>query len=127
MGQILIIEFLKSFFMIFKAKIEEYKIIDKDIFGIIGWNDEDGKQEFVFKSQYSNLILSKVKILCDFLVEQNLINGDQIIDSEIELIKRLNNYGWSEIEAKEVVNVLCELDVKMIDNGEETDSFYVHF
>ena len=127
MEQTLLIEFLKSFFILFKAKIEEHTILDRNIFGVISWDNEAGKQKFVFKNLFDFLLLSKTKSLCDYLSEQNLINGDQIIISESELIQKLNKSGWNETDAKEAINCLCDLDVKMIDDGEETDSFFVHF
>jgi len=127
MEKLLIIEFLKSFFFLFKAKIEEYEIFDKKILGIIGWDNEDDIQKFVFKNEFNIVSISKAKILCDYLSEQNLINGDQIIILENELIQKLNKSGWNETDAKEAINCLCDLDVKMIDDGEETDSFFVHF
>jgi hypothetical protein len=127
MEQILLIEFLKSFFFLFKAKVEEYKIFDKNIYGIVGWHNEDDKQKFVFKNEYDVLLLSKARILCDYLSARNLINGDKITITEIELIQQLNKNGWNEIEAKDAINFLCEFDVKMIDDEEETDSFFVHF
>ena len=127
MEQTLLIEFLKSFFILFKAKIEEYTILDKNIFGVISWENEDDKQKFVFKNVFDFLLLSKAKKLCDYLSEQNLINGDQIIISENELIQKLNKGGWNETDTKEAINCLSDLEVKMIDEGEETDSFFVHF
>jgi len=127
MEQTLLIEFLKSFFILFNAKIEEHTILDRNIFGVISWDNEDDKQKFVFKNVFDFLLLSKTKSLCDYLSEQNLINGDQIIISESELIQKLNKSGWNETDAKEAINCLCDLDVKMIDDGEETDSFFVHF
>ncbi|SEA68104.1 hypothetical protein SAMN05192529_1466 [Arachidicoccus rhizosphaerae] len=127
MEQSIIINFLKSFFTLFKAKIEEYKIVNKKIFGTVGWLNEEDRQDFVFKIDFDTLILSRVKSLCDFLYEMNLVNGDKIIVSENNLLEMLKKEGWSRIDAKEAVDGLCSLEVKMVDEGEETDSFFVHF
>ncbi len=47
--------------------------------------------------------------------------------SESNLLTKLTKEGWKEDEAKETINLLCSIDVKMLDDGEETDSFFVHF
>jgi len=127
MGQLIIINFLKSFFIFFKAKIEEYRIVEKQVIGTIGWLNEEDKQDFVFKVDFDILLLDRVKLLCDFLCKMHLVNGDKIIVSEIDLLETLKKEGWDEMDAKEAVNCLCSLDVKMLDEGEETDSFFIHF
>jgi hypothetical protein len=127
MEQQLIIDFLKAFFNLFKASIEDYKIVDKKVFGILGWLNEEDKQNFVLKIDFDISALTKPKLLCDFLFANDFINGDTIIVSESDLIFKLVNDGWKEIDAKESINFLCSFDVKMVDDGEETDSFYIHF
>jgi len=127
MEQILVLKFIRSFFRLFQAHLEDYKILDKSILGIVGWKNEEDKQSFIYTNDYDPLLLTKSKYLCDYLNAQNLINGDQIIILETELIQRLNLNGWSEIDAMEAINFLCQFDIKMIDNSEETDSFFVHF
>lgn len=123
----LIIDFLKSFFNLFKASIEDFKIVDKKVLGIIGWLNEEDKQNFVLKIDFEISSLTKPKLLCDFLFQNDLINGDEIIVLESDLILKLMNNEWNEIDAKESINFLCSFDVKMVDDGEETDSFYIHF
>ena len=127
MEHLLIIKFLESFFNLFKARIEDYKIVGEKIFGIVGWIDEDEKQDFVYEENFDETILSKVKLLCDFITKNKLNEGDRIIVSENELIQKLKNEKWGEVEAKNAIDNLCKLEVKMIDEGEETDSFFVHF
>lgn len=127
MERLLLIKFLESFFKLFKARIEDYKIIGEKIFGIVGWIDDDERQDFVFKENFSETELSNVKLLCDFISENKIIEGDRIIVSESELIQKLKNEKWGEVEAKMAIDSLCNLDIKMIDEGEEPDSFFVHF
>jgi hypothetical protein len=123
----LIIDFLKAFFNLFNASIEDFKIVEKKVFGIVGWLNEEDKQSFVLKIDFDISSLIRAKLLCDFLLENDLINGDKIIVSENDLILKLTNNEWIEIDAKETINFLCSFDVKMVDEGEETDSFYIHF
>lgn len=127
MEQILIIDFLKAFFNLFKARIEEYKIIDKKILGVVGWLNDDGKQSFVLKTDFEISLIFNAKILCDYLLGNNFIDGDKIVLSESDLLLRMIKDGWIESDANAAINFLCSFDVKMVDDGEETDSFYVHF
>ena len=124
---LIIMDFLAAFFTLFKAKIEKYKIQDKKIFGTVGWLNENDKQNFVLIIDFDIAFLVNGRVLCDFLFKRNLINGDKIIISENDLLLKLIESGWNEIDAKESMQFLCSFDVKMIDDGEETDSFYVHF
>lgn len=127
MEHLLIIKFLKSFFNLFKAKIEDYKIVDEKVVGIVGWINEDEKQDFVFKENFEETLLSKLKLLCDFIVKNKLNEADRIIVSENELIQKLKKEKWSEVDARNAIDCLCKLEVNMVDEGEETDSFFVHF
>ena len=127
MGHIFKILFLESFFNLFKARIEDYKIFDNKIYGTIGWKNEDDNQDFIFKENIEAPLLSNMKLLCDFIVDNKLNVGDKIVVSENELIQKLINLKWDANEAKNAINGLCNLDVKMLDEGEETDSFFVHF
>lgn len=124
---LLTINFLKSFFNLFMAKVEEYKVIDKNIFGTIVWLNEGDKQDFVFNENFDTSLLSTMKLVCDFIVENKLVDGDKIIVSEFELLQKLKSLKWNEIEAKNAINSLCNLEVKMLDEGVETDSFFIHF
>lgn len=120
------VQFLTSFFLLFKASIQEYKIFDNKISGIVGWDNEDDKQAFCWSFK-NEKIFPKVKLLCDYLYGHNLIDGDSIIISEIELLSKLISDGWNENDAKKCIDYLCSIDVKMLDDNEETDSFFIHF
>ena len=127
MEQSQIIRFLSSFFSLFKAKIEEYSIVNQKVFGTISWANEEDRQDFVFNVDINDLIIGKVKLLCDFLLEKSLVDGDKIIVSENDLLEMLKKEEWDNVDAEETVNALCSLGIKMIDDGEETDSFFLHF
>jgi len=127
MEQLIIVNFLKSFFKIFKAKIENYKITGKELQGILSWDNEDDKQGFIFRDEFDALLLSKASYLCDYLNTFKLIDGDKIIISELDLVEKLKKDNWSDKEIMETISFLLNFDVKMIDDGEETDSFFIHF
>jgi len=119
--------FLKSFFRLFNAKIEKYQVIDKMIFGTVGWIEEDDKQDFVLNCNFENIPFAKAELLCDYLNKENLLNGDSIIISERELMAKLLTGGWNENVFKSTIDFLCSFEVKMLDDNEETDSFFIHF
>lgn len=127
MEEVVVIKFLKSFFNLFNAKIENYKIVDKGIFGTVCWLNEDEGQDFYFKEKFHPSVLYNVMVLCDFIFENKLVDGDRIIISETEMLQKLKYQKWNEEEAKEAINNLCDIEVKMLDEGEETDSFFIHF
>ena len=56
-----------------------------------------------------------------------MVNGDKIIGYKDELLNLLTTEGWSSVDSKDTLNSLCYLDVKMIDEREDTDSFFLHF
>lgn len=122
-----IYDFLSSFFAVFNAHVNEYRIVDQKVYGNIEWNDENERQAFIWHIELEASIIPKLKTLCDFLIKYNLIKGDRIIVSEETLKEKLIALGWDLSEAERNINHLCTVEVKMIDNGEETDSFFIHF
>lgn len=127
MNDYIIKDFLNSFFAFFNAYIEGFRIQDNKIFGTLGWVGEEDKQDFSWSIVFDDSMLLKLKLLCDFLQEHSLIEGDKILISETELKKQLAKLNWNLQEADEQINNLCNIEIKMIDDGEETDSFFIHF
>lgn len=52
---------------------------------------------------------------------------DKIMISKSELEKRLVESGWSFSDAQDSIDDLLSLELRMVDDGIETDSFFVHF
>lgn len=113
--------------MLFKAKIEEYRIVDDKVIGVVGWADEEDKQTFIWKNTSNYSQSADAKLLCDYLNDANLVNGDVIIITEEKLLLKLKAEGWSSTVANNALRVLLSIKVKMLDDGEETDSFFLHF
>ncbi|OQA89140.1 MAG: hypothetical protein BWY27_00875 [Bacteroidetes bacterium ADurb.Bin234] len=120
-------DFLVSFFKIFNASLYEYRIENKKINGNIRWNDDDQTQEFSWVVELKKPTLKMLNFLCDYLFKNKLINGDKIIISQNELLNNLIELGWDFNYAKRIVNKLLSIEITMVDEGEETDSFFVHF
>jgi hypothetical protein len=127
MNNNIIYAFLSSFFRIFNAILNEYTIEGKKVVGKIRWKDENETQTFSWEIQLKEPALKKLKQLCEYLIKYDLIHGDRIIITENELEGRLFELGWDKNEAQRNINSLSSVEVKMIDEGEETDSFFVHF
>jgi hypothetical protein len=127
MNNNIVYKFLESFFALFEAAIKEYKIEGLNVHGSVGWIDEDEVQVFLYKVNYNEEILSKIQELCKFLYRHKLINGDKIKITEPKLLSNLTDNGWTLENAKEAVDCLCATEIKMIDEGVETDSFFIHF
>lgn len=120
-------KFLNSFFNLFEAKVEITKISNESIYGILNWMNEDDTQDFKWTNDFDDNALSILKDLCDFLFESRLTKGDKITVSEDILKDRLISAGWDNEKINEGIEYLMLLEVKMVDEGEETDSFFIHF
>lgn len=107
--------------------VDEIKIteIDKDkINGIAIYLDEDATQEFSWQ-------MSEDKVPSDDLIELIQIiknNGfnrtDKVTVSPDELFEKT---GWKDRNKFDnTFEELFEVEVKMIDDGEETDSYFMH-
>lgn len=119
--------FLTTFFSLFKAYLKEFTDEGNKVIGVIRWQDDEDTQSFSWVTNLNEYSLLRMKALCDFLIQHNLVQGDKIILSLSELKTSLHENGWNEREAKAMINNLCLVRVKMIDDGEETDSFFIHF
>ncbi len=122
-----LIQFLKSFFNLFRAEIDKITIYSNEVIGTVGWPEEDDKQDFYWKIENWNIDFSKLSLLCNFISNKNLINGDHITISYEALLSRLIDARWDSKDAKQSLDYLCSFEIKMIDDGEKTDSFYIHF
>ena len=122
-------EFLKTFLRLFNARIERYEITESEILGVVSWiGEEEDKQEFCWhlETWLDNDLLHE-KSLCEYLITNELINGDLILLPEALLKSKLSKEGWTEEIAQQTINNLCQVEVKMVDDGIETDSFFLHF
>lgn len=121
------LDFLGSFFRLFDATIKKYYLTDNKIFGTVGWNGEEETQDFCWSIESDNDFLLNTKVLCDYLVDNSLVQGDRIIVSEDELLSKLIRSGWTNNKGVQAIDHLSSIEVKMVDDGVETDSFFIHF
>ena len=127
MKDTLLIQFLTSFFRIFKADIKGYQLAGNVVCGEVGWVDDDEKQAYRWTmDERFNALLPHAILLCDYLNNNNLVEGDRIVISEATLLSNLCNSGWEMSDAKKAIDYLLSFEIKMVDDGEETDSFFIH-
>jgi hypothetical protein len=85
-------------------------------------NDHEERQDFVWHMTENNVPNDNVKKLLQFLSENNLIDTDRIITPIDEL--NIDFIDKSEVET--FWNDLFDIEVRMIDDGEETDRYFIH-
>jgi len=121
-------QFLTSFFNLFGAEVKITKVDGNNvIYGTLSWKGEDDKQDFKWSNYFNKEALIILKKTCDFILKNNLNKGDRILISENVLRKKLIKYGWTYGDAEKGIEYLMLINIKMIDDGEETDSFFFHF
>ena len=120
--------FLDTFFLLFKAKILSIEEVKKDdIYGSLYWEGEEDTQDFRWVNFFNEEALSELKKICEFILKHDLNDNDRILISEEKLKEKLIASGWSSETAARSIRYLMIISIKMIDEGEETDSFFIHF
>ena len=89
---------------------------------IFDLNDPEERQDFVWHMKEANVPSDDVKKLIEFLSKKNLINIDKIFTP----IKEINIDFIDKGNLENVWNELFDIEVMMIDDGEETCSFFIH-
>jgi hypothetical protein len=105
------------------------RIEDNVVYGTVGWeneNEDDDKQDFKWEIRFDEKMIVTKK-LCDFLNQHNLVDVDKIMISPNQLIEKLIKSGWNEIDAEISTEFLDGFSVRMVDEGEESDTFFIHY
>lgn len=117
---------LKSFLKLYEVeKIELTNETADSISGIAIYDETDPeeRQEFIWHKTENEIPSAELNILIEKIVVEKWHNGDKITKDipEIEFIE-FDNETKNRMEFE-----LFEINIKMVDNGEETDSFFVHY
>jgi hypothetical protein len=117
---------LKSYLKLYGVeKIELTNETAESISGIAIYDESDPeeRQEFIWHKTENEIPSSELNILIEKIVEEKWHNGDKIIKdiAEMEFVE-FDNETKNRMEFE-----LFEINVKMVDNGEETDSYFVHY
>ena len=84
--------------------------------------DPEEQQDFVWHMTEDNVPSEDVRKLIEYIADNNLIDIDKIS-------KPIDEWNLDFIEESQreiVINKLFDIEVRMIDDGEETDSFFIH-
>ena len=97
--------------------------VDK-IFGTVIYDelDPEEQQDFVWHMTEDNVPSEDVRKLIEYIANNNFIDIDKITKP----IDQMNLNFIEESKRETVINQLFDIEVKMIDNGEETDSYFIH-
>lgn len=121
------IEFIDSFFRFFQARIENFSVVGSKITGVVKWEKEDGEQLFSWLIPKNDESITVTKKLIDFLLENKLTHGDKILIEEEALKQVMKKKGWDLKDVEKAINFLCSVRVDMIDDGDTSDFFLIHF
>ncbi|XWN36803.1 MAG: hypothetical protein ROO71_12680 [Balneola sp.] len=129
--------FLTEFLGALGAESLTFTIIEKEtISGTVHYrqsfddeDEEDLRQDFRWHMTEENVPSKDVFKLAELINQQNLLDVDQLIISAKELRDRYNKSSNSAFTQQEFNYILGELEnvvVRMVDDGEETDSYFIH-
>ncbi len=118
--------FLEEFLKLYSVKYIDYKLIENDGIGgiaIYDFDDPEEIQEFYWLMKDENVPSKECFELIKIINQNKWCDIDKIIVSEKKL------YEVSKMEKttfEKAFDELFEVEIRMIDDGEETDSFFVH-
>jgi len=120
------LNFLKSFLKLYEVvKIELIEENENSISGIAIYdeNDPEERQEFIWHMTENSVPPIELNILIEKIVSEKWHNGDKITkDIEQMEFVEFDNKTKNRMEYE-----LFEINVKMVDDGEETDTYFVHY
>lgn len=120
------LNFLKSYLKLYGVeKIELTNETVDSIGGIAIYdeNDPEEKQEFIWHKSEKEIPSPELNILIEKIVAEKWHNGDKIS----EHIKDMEFEEFDNPIKEKILTELFEVQIKMIDNGEETDFYFVHY
>ena len=122
---------IKSELRVFNVTITDKLSTNAKLIGSVLWDDDlidDEPQDYIWYIPSNNQHLYDTIELVNFIIKYKLIEGDKITLNEDELKNKLvNENNWNENKFVNALEYLIKLDIRMVDNGEETSSFYIHF
>jgi hypothetical protein len=121
------LKFLKSYLKIFG--VEKIKLTNEtsdSISGIAIYEDEidiEDRQEFIWYKSEKEIPLPELNILIEKIVAEKLHKGDKIS----EHIEKLEFEEFDNSIKEKILTELFDVRIRMVDDGEETDSYWVHY
>jgi len=121
------LNFLKCFLKLFGVeKIELTKTSVNSISGIAIYEDEmdlEDRQEFIWHKSENEVPSAELNILIEKIVAEKWHNGDKIADD----VEKMEFTEFDNLTRDKILDELFDVKISMVDDGEETDSYWVHF
>jgi len=105
-------------------KIEWGKLEVDKIFGTVVYDSTDAeeRQDFVWHMTEDKVPSEEVKMVIKYIADNSLIKFDKIIKP----VEELNLDFIEQSKRKKVIDELFNIEVRMIDEGEESDRYFIH-
>ena len=119
--------FLEAYLRIFGAQdIKWTEFENSKICGTVIYdeNDPEEQQDFCWHMNEENVPSNKAIEFINILLKHNYMNGDKLIVSLDEVFKKTNEKDFEQFEL--VMDELFNVGVDMVDDGVESDCFYIH-
>tara|TARA_R110002050_G_scaffold109796_1_gene221123 strand:- start:47577 stop:47957 length:381 start_codon:yes stop_codon:yes gene_type:complete len=120
------LDFLKSFLKLYGVeRIELTNETENSISGIAIYNknDPEERQEFIWHKSKMEIPSPELKILIEKIVAEKWHNGDKLWSD----IKNMAFVEFNNLTRDKILDELFDVQIHMVDDGEETDSYFVHF
>lgn len=127
--------FIKMLLLFDIDRIKFLSFKDNCIEAIIGWPnqgqlyyDENEEQQLVRWKYEVNRINLGTSMVLEFLLVEKIVDLDLIKMSKSDLLSKIcSRYNWNISYAENALADTLEINIERIDDGEKTDSFYLHF
>jgi hypothetical protein len=119
-----VVRFLCSYFEALKAYLISAKIEDGTVKGTVVYIDGD-MQHFLWHIPNLSYI-ERAIIILDALIDRELIDGDKITITRALMEYLSKSKKWKEQDISNTITFLTDIKISMIDDGEETDFFFLH-
>mgnify|MGYP006108801119 FL=1 len=120
------LNFLKSYLKLYG--VERIELIDKTVASISGIaiydeNDPEERQEFIWHKSEKQVPSPELNILIEKIVAEKWHNGDKISEN----IEELEFEEFDNTTKEKILTELFDVQIRMVEDGEETDSYWVHY
>lgn len=117
--------FLESYLKFFG--VEKIELIEETLDFVTGIaiydvTDTEERQEFIWYISETDTPSSQLNTLIEKIHMNKLHNGDKISNT----VEQMDFPEFNRETQKKLLNELFDIEIRMIDNGKETDSFFVH-